>query len=166
MAVQQRGAFLVGEEGIKWTCSRCDTVHPLEASVCEVCGTTFADSMRPPDDRPQRDPNTVAMYSLFFPGAGHWYMGLTGAAVARGILSTWVVFVAIVAAVAGSVAMAAVFGVTAFALWALAAHDAYREARGEAAAVILKSRRFVYVVVGLMLLMIVMLVGTSFQVNS
>lgn len=163
--MQQRGAFSVSEEGIKWTCSRCDTENPLDASICAVCGTSFADSMRPPDERPVRDPNTVAMYSLFFPGAGHWYLGLKGAAVARGILSTWVVFVAIVAAVAGSMAMAAIFGIAAFALWAIAAHDGYREANGEPGAVILKSRTFVYVVIGLLMLMVSMLVMASFQVN-
>lgn len=112
-----------------------------------------------------RDPNTAAMYSLFFPGAGHWHLGLKGAAVARGILSSWVVFVAVVAAVAGSILMAGIFAVAAFALWVLGAHDAYREARGESAAVILKSRTFVYVVIGLLMLMIVMLVAAGFQVS-
>ena len=166
VVAQKRGAFTVTEEGIRWTCSRCDTENPLEESICAVCGTTFADSMRPPDDRPVRDPNTVAMYSLFFPGAGHWHLGLKGAAVARGVLSAWVVFVAVAAAVAGSTLMAVAFGLAAFALWALAAHDGYREARGEADAVILKSRTFVYVVIGLLVLMVTMLVTASFQVNQ
>src|SRR5687768_16998688 len=83
-AVQKRGAFTVTEEGIRWTCQRCEAENPLEESICAVCGTTFADSMRPPVERPVRDPNTVAMFSLFFPGAGHWYLGLKGSAVARG----------------------------------------------------------------------------------
>lgn len=165
VAVQKRGAFTVTEEGIKWTCQRCETENPLEESICSVCGTTFADSMRPPVERPVRDPNTVAMYSLFFPGAGHWYLGMKGSAVARGILSTWVVLVAILAAVGGSVLMAAIFGLAAFVLWVLAAHDGYREARGETSAVILKPRMFVYVVIGLLLLMVTMLVTTSFRVN-
>ena len=155
---QQRGAFTVSEGGITWTCSRCDASNPLDAPVCSVCGATFADSMRPPKQRHERDPNSVAMYSLFFPGAGHWSLGLKGAAIARGVLSTWVVAVAVLAGVAGSMLMAVVFGIVAFVLWAVAAHDAYREARHEERAVILHSRMFVYVVLSLLFLMGMMLV--------
>lgn len=157
------GAFTITETGIVWTCSRCETVNPLDASVCSVCGTTFADVIRPPDDRLERDPNTVAMYSLFFPGAGHWYLGLTGQAVARGVLSVWVVLVAVLAGVAGSVLMGVVFGLAALGLWIAAAHDAYREARHESAAVILKGRTFLYLVLGLLLLMVVLLVAAGVQ---
>ena len=157
------GAFRISETGISWTCSRCETVNPLDASVCSVCGTTFADVIRPPDDRPERDPNTVAMYSLFFPGAGHWYLGLTGQAVARGVLSVWVVLVAILAAIAGSMLMGVVFGLVALGLWIAAAHDAYREARHESAAVILRGRTFLYLVLGLLLLMVVLLVAAGVQ---
>lgn len=161
--VQQRGAFLVSDEGISWKCSRCETNNPLEATVCSVCGTTFATSMNPPEERPDRDPNTVAMYSLFFPGAGHWHLGMKGAAVARGVLSVWVVLVAIAAAVAGSATVATVFGIAAFALWAIAAHDAFREAQGAPGSVILKSRVFLYVVLALLMLMIIMLVSTGLR---
>ena len=107
----------------------------------------------------------MAMYSLFFPGAGHWYLGLKGAAIARGVLSSWVVFVAIAAGVAGSVLMASLFGLTAFILWAVAAHDAYREATNQPGAVILKGKMFVYLVIALLLLMIALLVAASFQVD-
>lgn len=164
-AVAQRtsGAFTITEAGIVWTCTRCETVNPLDASVCSVCGTTFADVIRPSEDRPERDPNTVAMYSLFFPGAGHWYLGLTGQAVARGVLSVWVVLVAVLAAIAGSVLMGVVFGLAALGLWIIAAHDAYREARRESAAVILKGRTFLYLVLGLLLLMVVLLVAAGVQ---
>ena len=163
VAGRTSGAFTITETGIVWTCSRCETVNPLDASVCSVCGTTFADVIRPPDDRPQRDPNTVAMYSLFFPGAGHWYLGLTEQAVARGVLSMWVVLVAVLSAIAGSMLMGVVFGLAALGLWIAAAHDAYREARHESAAVILKGRTFLYLVLGLLLLMVVLLVAAGVQ---
>ena len=103
------------------------------------------------------------MYSLFFPGAGHWHLGMKGAAVARGVLSVWVVLVAIAAAVAGSATVATVFGIAAFALWAIAAHDAFREAQGAPGSVILKSRVFLYVVLALLMLMIIMLVSTGLR---
>ena len=163
VAPRTSGAFTITETGIVWRCTRCDTVNPLDASVCSVCGTTFADVIRPPDARPERDPNTVAMYALFFPGAGHWYLGLTGQAVARGVLSVWVVLVAVLAAVAGSVLMGVVFGLAALGLWIAGAHDAYREARHESAAVILKGRTFLYLVLGLLLLMVVLLVAAGIQ---
>ena len=154
------------DAGITWQCSRCDNENPLDAQICAVCGTTFADSLRPPAERPNVDPNSIAMYSLFFPGAGHWKLGQKGAAVARAILSTWVAGVALVAAIAGSTLMAAAFGLATFALWTLAAHDAYREASGDASRVILKNRVFVYVVLGLLMLMMVMLVTAGMRVNG
>ncbi len=131
-----------------------------------MCGTTFADVIRPPDDRPERDPNTVALYSLFFPGAGHWYLELKGQAVARGVLSVWVVLVAVLAGIAGSALMGAVFGLVALLLWIVAAHDAYREARKEGSMVLLKGRIFLYLVLGLLLLMVVMLVTAGLQAGA
>ena len=163
LATGARGPFTVTEDGITWRCTRCDSDNPLAAPVCAVCGTTFADSMRPPKERVERDPNTVALYSLFFPGAGHWYIDMKGQAIARGVLSVWVVFVALLGGVQGSLALALPFALAAFALWAIAAHDAYREARGESAAVILKGRAFMYVVFGLLLLMFLLLVGTGLR---
>lgn len=162
---QQRGAFTVTEAGITWKCTRCDTDNPLDATECAVCGTTFADSMRPPVERPDRDPNSVALYSLFFPGAGHWYLGLKAAAVARAIVSIWVVSIGLLAAIAGQVLMAATFGLIAFALWGVTAHDAYREARGEPKMVLLQGRAFVYVVLGLLGLIGVLLVTAALRAN-
>lgn len=153
------------EEGITWKCSRCDTENPLDASVCSVCGTTFADSIRPPVDRPDRDPNTVALYSLFFPGAGHWWMGMKAAGAARAVVSVWVISVALFAALAKQFLMAVIFAIASFALWGIAAHDAYREARGEPRLVLLQSRRFVYVVLGLLFLVGLLLVTSAIKVS-
>lgn len=105
----------------------------------------------------------VALYSLFFPGAGHWYLDMRGQAVARGVLSVWVIFTALLAAIQGSLLLAIPFAIAAFALWVLAAHDSYREARGETGAVILKGRMFMYIVFGLLLLMVVLLVGAGLR---
>src|SRR5688500_17304443 len=79
----QRGAFKVTETGILWTCSRCDAENPLESQICEVCGAPFAETVRPKVERIQRDPGTATLISLFFPGAGHAYLGQWGQAVAR-----------------------------------------------------------------------------------
>jgi hypothetical protein len=152
-------AFQVTEEGIKWVCQTCSTPNDLDVFACTVCGATFADQVRPRTERPVRDPSKAALFSLFFPGAGHAYVGMWGQAVARGVLSTWILLVALVGLldndVPGSLAMATVFGLVGLALWVIAAHDAFREATNDTARVLLRGRRFLYVVLGLMALLFV-----------
>jgi hypothetical protein len=46
--------------------------------------------------------------------------------------------------------LAIVFGVIAFALWVIAAHDGYREASGSPALALIKSNHFLYLVLGLL----------------
>ena len=154
-------AFKVTEEGIKWICPTCTTANDLDLQACTACGSTFADAIRPKPARVERDPARTALVSLFFPGAGHAYLGMWGQAVARGVLSFWVVLVTVVGVldkkVPGSLAMATAFGIAALVLWLVAAHDAYREATNNPGAVLLRGKRFLYVVLGLMgLLFIVM----------
>src|SRR5687767_7513179 len=55
------GAFTVTDEGISWQCNRCDNMNPLDAQVCSVCGTSFADVVRPESNKPERDPNMAAL---------------------------------------------------------------------------------------------------------
>jgi ribosomal protein L40E len=153
------GAFEVTEEGIRWVCRVCGTPNGIEVQVCEVCGATFADHVRPKAERPTRDPSTAALVSLFFPGAGHAYVGLWGQAVARAVLSLWVLLVVIVGIldkdVPGSLVMATIFGIAALGLWMIAAHDAFREASNDTGRVLLRGKRFLYVVLGLMALLFV-----------
>jgi len=157
----EAGAVRVDESGISWTCVRCDTVNEFSANICVVCSAQFAESIRPPEEpRPAKDPNKVAMFSLFMPGAGHAYLGMWGEAVARAVISTWVVLVALFAAaqsVAQARIMAILFGLAATGLWMVAAHDSFREASGMSSAVILKRRFFLYLVLALLLLSIVMI---------
>ena len=162
----ERGAFKVTDRGIVWRCIRCDSENAMDSSMCTTCGAPIADTLRPPErELPQRDPNNVAMISLFFPGAGHAYIGMWGQAIARAALSVWVIFTALMGAVQkeirGGMVLAAVFGLAAFLLWVIAAHDSYREARREPSQVILQGRRFLYTVMGLLGLLFVLLVGTA-----
>ena len=168
MREASRGAFAVGEEGITWTCKTCEEVNSLDLPICSVCGTPFADLLRPEEtEREARDPNTVALMSLFWPGAGHAYLGLWAQALARGIVSLWVVVVAIVSGVEGGIGfMTLTFGALAFGLWAIAAHDAYREATGARALVILKQGYFLWVVLGILMLMMAMLVVQGLQAST
>jgi ribosomal protein L40E len=158
-------AFAVSAEGITWTCPTCETPNPIDADTCSVCGTTFAQMVHPEREIADKDPNTAALISLFFPGAGHAYLGLWADAIARGVLSVWVVLVAVVAAFAGEQAsgrlVTIMFAAVAFGLWAVGAHDAYRAARKERDRVILKGRGFLFLVLGLLGLLLLVLVGSA-----
>lgn len=163
----ERGAFRSTEEGIFWQCSSCENENRLEEQACTVCGTAFAQSIKPPaPERPQRDPGTTAIVSLCFPGAGHAYLGMWPQAVARGVISVWVALMTLFFAIGGkggSAPVAMLFGATAFGLWLTAAHDAYREANGETAQVLLHGRRFTYVVLSLLMLLLASLFLTAFS---
>ena len=164
------GSVTVAEDGISWTCARCDTSNELSANICRVCGAKFAQAIQAEEDlRPQRDANTVALVSLFMPGAGHAYLGMWGEAVARAVISMWVVAVAIFAAVQAAPQakiMAVLFGLIATGLWMLAAHDSYREASNAPRMVLLKGKFFLYLVLGLLTLSIVMIFATVLGARS
>lgn len=161
----ERHGFRSTEDGILWRCSSCDTENPLEEPSCTVCGTLFAEAIQPPEpERVQRDPGTTALVSLFFPGAGHAYLGLWPQAIARAVVSVWVVVMALFFAIggkAGSMPIAVLYGAAAFALWLTAAHDAYREANGEGSQALLHGRRFTYLVLALLMLLLASLFLTA-----
>lgn len=158
-------AFSVSAEGITWTCPTCQTGNPIESNVCSVCGTTFAQMVNPGPQRPERDPNTAALVSLFYPGAGHAYLGMWSDAIARAVVSTWAIAVALIAGFASGQAagrlITILFGIIAFGLWAVAAHDAYRSARHETTQVILRGRGFLYLVLGMLGLLLLIVVGST-----
>ncbi len=166
----KRGAFTVTEEGINWTCEKCDAVNPLEAQYCSICGSSFAEMLRPNVERPQRDPNMAALVSLFFPGAGHMYLKMWAQGIARAVVSAWVGAVALLALIAGgranSSSLAVTVGAVSLALWVLGAHDAYREARGEPSMVILKGKVFLYTVLGLLMLLFFLLLGAGLNARG
>jgi hypothetical protein len=165
----ERGAFKVSEEGIKWTCSVCDHVNSLDALHCAVCRTPFAAAVKPQEERVERDPGTVAMFSLFFPGAGHAYMGMWPQAITRGVIQFWVLLVVVFGLlwdVPGSAILAGSFGFIAFALWVISAHDAFREARDESTQAVLKGRVFLWLTLGLLGLLFSLIVLTGLNARG
>ncbi|MCA1675828.1 MAG: hypothetical protein LC799_27855 [Actinobacteria bacterium] len=158
MAEADAGSFSVRAEGITWACKWCEARNPLAEQRCSVCGAGFGEILKEEKLQVARDPGTVALISLFFPGAGHAYMGRWGQAVARAVISLWALLVCFFAGVQGGRGMmlAVVFGVIALALWVIAAHDAYREASGSSALALIKSNHFLYLVLGLLGLQISM----------
>jgi ribosomal protein L40E len=163
-------AFTVTADGITWTCPTCETPNPIDSDVCSVCGTTFSQMVHPEPEMVDKDPNTAALISLFFPGAGHGYLGLWGDAIARGVISLWVAAVAFIAAFAGEQAsgrlVTILFGFVAFGLWGVASHDAYRAARKERERVILKGRGFLFLVLGLLGLLLLIVVGSALRARG
>jgi hypothetical protein len=145
----------------------CETQNPLEAQVCSVCGTSFAEVVRPPDSRPQRDPNMAALVSLFLPGAGHMYLHLWPQGIARAVVSLWVMSVVLVSLLAGgrsnTTSVAVTFGLVATGLWVAGAHDAFREARGEPDRAVLKGKVFLYLVLGLLMLLFFLLMSAGLR---
>jgi hypothetical protein len=160
--------FSVGADGISWACKQCETVNPFDTEVCSACGTSFAELLRPPAPvKPERDPNKVALISLFWPGAGHGYLGQWGQAIARGVISFWVLLVTIVSLVQGGVgAMSTIFGVISFGLWLVAAHDSFQEASNASSKVILKQKYFLWIVLGLLVLLMVMITMQGLQASA
>lgn len=152
-----------------WTCGVCESSNPIEERVCAVCDANIAETLRPQEDKaPQRDPSTTALYSLFWPGAGHAYLGLWGQAIARGIVSLWVLAAAVVTAVQNGPfqPFPLMFAAISLGLWLVAAHDSYREARREPALVLLKDRYLLFVVLGVLGLLFVMLLVQGLQASG
>lgn len=154
----RRGAFLIGAGVVAWSCALCSTANDLDARSCSACGAPFTSTVSPPAERPQRDPNSVALYSLLLPGAGHAHLRLWGQAIARASMSAWVASVALFAAVGGSVALAAAFGAAALGLWLVGAHDAYWAAKNDDRRALLSGRRWLYLTVGLVAILFLALI--------
>jgi hypothetical protein len=62
--------------------------------------------------------------------------------------------------------MAGGFGVVAFVLWLISAHDAFREARNEGAQALLKGRVFLWVTLGLLGFLFTMIVAAGLSARS
>jgi hypothetical protein len=154
----RRGAFLVGGGIVAWTCALCSTANDLDARSCTACGASFVSTVSPPAERPQRDPNSVALYSLLLPGAGYAHLGLWGQAIARAFMSGWIVSVALFTVFSGSFVLAAAFGMAALGVWIVGAHDAYWAAKNDDRRAILSGRRWLYLTVGLVAILFVVLV--------
>jgi hypothetical protein len=122
-----------------WTCSICAANNAIEAPVCAVCGAPFGRLFAEPARRPQVPPQTAAIWSLVWPGLGHWKTGYRADAVARFVLFTWTFGTLLILLVSrfGKGGLGATFPlfvlflVAAAAVYGVSAIDAYRLAGGE-----------------------------------
>jgi ribosomal protein L40E len=141
-----------------WTCPACEARNPIEAGVCETCGTPFARLFQEEDARPEMDPQSAAVWSMVFPGLGHWKLGRKADAIARFAMFGWS-FGALMILVVSRIGKGG-FGPTfplfvlfAFAsatIYVLSAVDAYRIASGEEP--LINSRTLLWASAGLVVL--------------
>lgn len=159
-----RGPFTVGDEGVTWVCAACGSANPIDLPICSVCGSSFKATVEPETVLPERDPNMTTLVALVYPGAGFAYLGRWPEAIGRGVVATFTIAIALIAALVGhgssATFIAIAYGLAAFGLWAASAHDAYRVAQHQEALVILKPRTLLYVLLGLLVLFLVILMGT------
>ncbi len=140
----------------------------LDNQACTVCGTAFSRLVEPPKEsqRPERDPGVTTLVSFAFPGAGHAYLKMWGQAITRATLGIWLILVVFISGiqkgVPGSAAIAVIFGLATFGLWAVSAHDAFQEASGKPGAVLLSGKVVLYGVLGLLGLLIFMMMPAIF----
>jgi hypothetical protein len=133
------GVVEVADGRASWTCPICGEVNAIEASVCVVCGTPFARLFAEPEAPPAVDPERAAVWSLVFPGLGHWKLGRRADAVARFVLFGWSfgTLCVLIASRVGkgglgpTTALFLLFAGSSLAIYVLSALDAYRIAKGE-----------------------------------
>lgn len=152
-------------DDLQWECPECGHFNDIDVTSCLVCGTSFLERFRSQEPEPVRNWATALLLSAVAPGAGHLSVGRYGAGLARLVLfCAWVLGAVLLATSAGSGALIAATPLLlgAVVLWALTLVDLYRLQQGESE--ILAGRTFLWLVVGVLLMMGVALfasVGTS-----
>jgi hypothetical protein len=158
-------------ESIVWDCAMCGTENPIDAANCSVCGTRFGQIFEEPEEKPAVDPGRAAMFSLFFPGAGHFLAGSKGEGFARGIIFAFALLLGIFsigpvrAGSGGAYLFMMVLSLSfAAAVYVTSTYDAASEARGEKP--ILSMRILLYGAVGLIFAAIAILTLATTQARG
>lgn len=132
------GHVEVAEGTAAWDCPVCGDRNAIEASVCSTCQTPFARLFEEPVRREEIEPKTAALWSLAFPGLGHWKGGARPDAIARIVLFAWTigtVLIMLLSRPAGggfgtAFPLFALYLGSSMALYAESALDAHRAASG------------------------------------
>ena len=154
----ERGGLEIEGGRAAWTCPACEARNPIEASVCETCGTPFARLFQEEDEGPEMDPQSAAVWSMVFPGLGHWKLGRKADAIARFAMFGWS-FGALMVLVVSRIGkggfgptfpLFVLFAFASVTIYVLSAVDAYRIASGEEPLV--NSRTLLWASAGLVVL--------------
>ena len=143
-----------------WPCTVCGGRNPIEADVCQTCGTPFATLMRDEPQRAEIAPRDAVIRSLLFPGLGHRALGYPMDGLARGALFAVSLAMALLTGLAGAQSGVGtlvfwLFLVTAIGVYVWSALEVQQIARGAQPA--LSARLLMWVVVGEVFLAIAVL---------
>lgn len=141
-----------------WTCPACGSRNPIEAGECGTCGTPFARLLEGSKAAIDVDPQTAAVWSMAFPGLGHWKLGRRSDAVARFAMFGWAFGALVVLLVSRfgtgglgpAMPLLLLFLGASVAIYVMSAIDAYRIAAGEQP--IVGSRALLWTSAGLIVL--------------
>lgn len=152
------GSIEVEGGTLAWTCPACETRNPIEANECSVCGTPFGRLLAEPQAAPEIEPQTAAVWSMLWPGLGHWKLGRRTDAVARIVIFGWAFGALLVVLVSRfgkgglgpTFPLFALFLGASLMIYVVSALDAYRLAAGDAP--VMSSRALLWTSAGLVFL--------------
>jgi ribosomal protein L40E len=157
------GAIEVEGGTLAWTCPVCETRNPIEANECSTCGTPFGRLLAEPEGAPEVEPQTAAVWSMLWPGLGHWKLGRRTDAVARFAMFAWAFGALLILLVSrfGKGGLGPTFPLfvlflgASLMIYVVSAMDAYRLAAGDAP--VLSSRALLWTSAGLVFLSVCLL---------
>src|SRR4029453_10440559 len=83
------GAIEVEGGTLAWTCPVCAHRNPSGANGCPPCGPRLGGLPAGPEGAPGVEPQTAAVWSMLWPGLGHWKLGRRTDPVARFAMFAW-----------------------------------------------------------------------------
>ena len=152
------GAIEVEGGTLAWTCPVCENRNPIEANECSTCGTPFGRLLAEPKAAPEVEPQTAAVWSMLWPGLGHWKLGRRTDAVARFAMFAWAFGALLILVVSrfGKGGLGPTFPLfvlflgASLIIYVVSATDAYRLAAGDAP--FMSSRALLWTSAGLVFL--------------
>lgn len=160
MAIRGASGGAIEVEGgtLAWTCPVCETRNPIEANECSTCGTPFGRLLAEPKAAPEVEPQTAAVWSMLWPGLGHWKLGRRTDAVARFAMFAWAFGALLILVVSrfGKGGLGPTFPLfvlflgASLMIYVVSALDAYRLAAGDAP--VMSSRALLWTSAGLVFL--------------
>ncbi len=152
------GAIEVEGGTLAWTCPVCETRNSIEANECSTCGTPFGRLLAEPKPAPEVEPQTAAVWSMLWPGLGHWKLGRRADAVARFAMFAWAFGALLILVVSrfGKGGLGPTFPLfvlflgASLMIYVVSAMDAYRLAAGDAP--VMSSRALLWTSAGLVFL--------------
>jgi ribosomal protein L40E len=155
------GAIEVEGGTLAWMCPVCETRNPIEANECSTCGTPFGRLLAEPKPAPEIEPQTAAVWSMLWPGLGHWKLGRPTEAVARFAMFAWAFGALLILLVSRfgkgglgpTFPLFALFLGASLMIYVVSAIDAYRLAAGDAP--VMSSRTLLWTSAGLVFLSVV-----------